>query len=111
MFSSAPLSYWDVDEGSAPTAVTVKDPGTGFRLVVVGWNLTSPTAGRLKLFFGTDSAATRILNVVLPADSGVAIDLASPGKHIVGGSGAILKVTGPGVVRGTVYGYVERVET
>lgn len=104
------LQYWDVNESGAATGVTVKDPGTGFRLVVVGWALVDPDAGTLKLFFGTDSAANRIMNLRHGADGGESRQFPD-GQGLRGSSGTILKVTSAGAVKGTVYGFVERVET
>lgn len=110
MYPTQPIEAWDVNFGSAPTAQDIKDPGTGKRVVVVGWSLTTDTAGTLKLFLGTDAAANRIVNLEVAANGGESRQF--PAEFgIEGASGIVLKVTGPGVVRGTVYGFTQKVYT
>ena len=110
MYPFAPVQAWDVN-AVAGSAQTVKAaPGSGSRLVVVGWVLTDDTGGQIKMFFGSDTAANRILNQYAAANGGSEREFAQ-GRCLRGAENTALLITPPGNCYGTVYGYVEAVET
>lgn len=97
------VKYDTIKDIDGSGTVTIWTPTTGYRAVVGYIAFTVDADATVTMYWGTDSATNRIVNLDLKAGQGICVEL---GRVIEGAANAVLKITATaGNVAGTVMGW------